>query len=242
MTVLMCLLVACGGGEASPDGGEASPDARIADSTPADATWPLPGFGAISGDCWILDDEEWSSESSFIFTNAIDFAADGYDDDDLTLLTDGGQEIIEDGNAGGSSVLSEVFAFEMLQRCEAASLLKTETEIDYDTAGKITDLLVEIDGHKLGVSVTRAYGYPPEDPYTVAQATTLLEGKLADIIASSANVAASDAWVRQILHILAYAPEHAAAVATAYEGIAADLTIDTIVIVTVSEGDDEFIY
>ena len=240
LPLLLFLLVACGGGgEDNVDGGGA--DATLADSGPADAALPRAGFGDISGDCWVLDDE-WSSAAAYIFTNAIDFGASGYTEDDLALLTDGGQEIIADGNAGGSSVLSEVFAFEMLQRCEAASLLKTETEIDYDTAGKITDLLVEIDGHKVGVSVTRAYGYPPEDPYTVAQATTLLEDKLADILVSTANVAENDAWVRQILHILAYAPEHAAAVATAHAAIDPSLTADTIVVVTTSDGDDEFIY
>ena len=34
----------------------------------------------------------------------------------------------DDGNAGGSSLLSEVFAYEVLHRCEGATLLKTETD------------------------------------------------------------------------------------------------------------------
>ncbi len=63
----------------------------------------------------------------------------------------------------------------MLYRCELAVLLKTEAEIVYrDDGGKKTDLLVEMDAAKIGVSVTRAYGWPPEDPYTVEDATALL--------------------------------------------------------------------
>ena len=40
--------------------------------------------------------------------------------------------------------------------------------------GKSADLL---DGEQVGVSVTRAFAWPPEDPYTVEQATTLLTDK-----------------------------------------------------------------
>jgi hypothetical protein len=68
----------------------------------------------------------------------------------------GGRTLVETPNAGGSSGYSEVFAFEQLAACEMAGLLKTETQIVYDTAGKITDILVTIDGKKIGVSVVRA--------------------------------------------------------------------------------------
>lgn len=248
---LTCLLGACGGGEAGPDASGAADAPAASIDAPAvidapgdlpDAGLPLDGFGAITGACGVLDDEEWESDASFVFQNAIDFAAAGYTEDDFDLLSAGGQEIILDGNAGGSSIMSEVFAFEMLHRCELAALLKTETEISYDTSGTITDLLVSIDSFKIGVSVTRAVGYPRDAPYTVEQARTLLEDKLADVLASTANVAAEDAWVRQILHVLAYAPEHAASLATAYAQIDEGIRDDTLVFVTVTEGDDEFIY
>ena len=127
---------------------------------------------------------------------------DPYDDEDFELLTDGGQEIINDGNAGGSSLLSEVFAYEVLERCELASLLATEMEVSYlDPDSKITDLLVEIDGMKIGVSVTRAVGYPREAPYPLATAKSLLQKKLEGILDSSENVAPEHKWVKQILHV-----------------------------------------
>src|SRR5690606_13334836 len=76
---------------------------------------PAPGFGAISGPCGVLDDE-LSAPEPFFFANAIDFGADPYDDGDYALLSPGGQQMIDEGNAGGSSLLSEVFAYEVLFR------------------------------------------------------------------------------------------------------------------------------
>jgi len=204
--------------------------------------YPIDGFGIISGPCDVLDDE-LTSAAPFVHVTHIDFGTDPYDDpQDFDLLTSAGQEILLDGNAGGSSLESEVFAAEMLVRCEGATLLKTETEIVYDIAGKITDLLVEKDGIKLGVSVTRAVAFPFENPYTVEQAEALLVDKLADILESSANVSAEDAWQKQILHVLAYADGHAASIETALAGIDPLIVADTIVSVTVTDGDDAFIY
>jgi len=256
---LAYLLTACGDGvDATPDATSTPDSGSVVIDAPAssdasgdfdatadapDGSLPLAGFGDISGDCGVLDDEEWESDTSFAFRNAIDFGATGYAEADFDELSAGGQEIILDGNAGGSSIMSEVFAYEMLHRCELAALLKTETEIVYqDAGGKITDLLVLLDSRRIGVSVTRAVGYPRDDPYTVEQARTLLEDKLADILASTANVADEDVWVRQILYVLAYGPGHADSVAAAYSQIDPSLRADTLVFVTVTDGDDELIY
>lgn len=214
------------------------------DQEEADA-WiePLDGFGALDGACGVLDDGEWGSEGPFFFLNHIDFGDDPYDDGDLTLLSAGGQAIVEAGNAGGSSLMSEVFAYEVLYRCEAAALLKTETEINYvNPQGKITDLLVSLDERKIGVSVTRAVAWPFDEPYPAEEASALLEKKLQGVLDSSANVAAEDAWVRQILHVMAYGPQHAEELETAWGALPDTLRADTIVIVTVTDGDDGFLY
>jgi hypothetical protein len=102
--------------------------------------------------------------------------------------------------------------------------------------------LVELDGRRIGVSVTRAYHYPPSDPYTVQMATDLLEQKLADILLSSENVADEDAWTKQVLHVMAYEPGHAGCIQTAWEALSADVRADTVVLVTVTDGADEFVY
>ena len=204
---------------------------------------PLPGFGEISGACGVLDLMTRQQTEPFLIQSAIDFGDDPYDDSDLNLLTDGGREIISDGNAGGSSLLSEVFAYEVLARCEDAQLLKTETEILYeDPAGKKTDLLVMIGESRLGVSVTRAVGFPRDDPYTVQRAQDLLEQKLDGVVSSTNNVSEEDAWAKQILHVVAYAHEHAQSLEAAYELLSEQTRSNTVVWVTVSHGDDGFLY
>ncbi|MFP4600298.1 MAG: hypothetical protein ACLFVJ_18735 [Persicimonas sp.] len=235
-----------GDGDTGSDADTSDADSADTDSSDAgDATddeVPLAGFGEIEGQCGVLDDE-LTTDDSYYIVNRIDFGADPYDDGDESLLTEGGREILADGNAGGSSVLSEVFAYEVLERCELATLLKSETEISYTTSdSKLADMLVEIDTLKIGVSVTRAVGWPRDDPYTVEQARSLLEDKFSDIQDSTANVAAEDAWTKQILHVIAYEDEHATSLETAYGQLDASVTADSVVFVTVTDGDDAFLY
>ncbi len=201
---------------------------------------PLDGYGVISGTCGEIDLEDITSDTPDYVTNGLDFTGRPMFDD--MLLTAGGQEIVADGNLGGSSLYSEVFAFEVLHRCEGAELLKTEGEIVYQTMGKKTDILLEIDGERVGVSVVRAMSFPEGAPYPVSQAYDVLEGKLADILQSSANVAPEDAWPKQILAVIAQTPDHATAIEQAYDMVAEATKADTIVYVTVTEGDDDFIY
>ena len=229
------------GGDAQPDA-QPEPDAQPDPSPEGDV--PLEGFGEISGECGVLDEVDLRGSEPGFVVNHINFAMDPFDDpEDVEELSGGGQQILEDGNAGGSSLLSEVFSFETLHRCELARLLKTETTIVYDDPmGKITDLLVEIDTLKVGVSVTRAVGFPRDAPYTVDDAAPLLERKLNGVLDSSSNVSQEDAWTKQILHIIAYEERHADAMSQAFDLMSDVVKADTIVIVTVSDGDDEFLY
>lgn len=203
---------------------------------------PSGPLGMLSGECGEIDMMELDSAQPFVFTNTIDFGTDPYDEADFMRLTMGAQEIINDGNAGGSSLYSEVFAYEVLARCEMATLLKTETEINYDMQGKLTDLLVEIDSRKIGVSVTRAVAFPRDSAYPASQAQSLLEAKLSDILESSANVASEDAWQKQILHVIADETRHRDALVMALQQIDAATRADTIVVISISEGSDDFLY
>lgn len=199
---------------------------------------PLDGFGELTGDCWMLDDE-WSSDAPYLFQNTLDLPGKAADDD----LSEGGAAILAVDNLGGSSVYSEVFAFEVLYRCEGASLLATETEIDYvDKGGKKTDILTEIDGHKVGVSVVRAFQYPPGTPMSQETAEELLEGKLSDILLSADNAADTDAWDRSVLSVLAWDEQHAEVVANAFADLDDSVLDETIVVMTVTEGTDELLY
>ena len=251
MRVALFLLVACSSSPPIEDAGS-PPDARAEseageeDASPAAEAGPADagesGFGLIMGACGVLD-EALTSSSASAFSNSIDFGDDPYDSADEARLSEGGREILRDGNAGGSSLFSELFSYEVLHRCEGAVLLKTETEVEYvDPMSKLTDLLVSIDGHKIGVSVTRAVTFPRDAPYGVAEALPLLESKLEDILVSSANVAPEDRWVKQILHVIAYGDAHAEAMLSAHAMVDESIRADTILIVTRSDGDDEFIY
>ncbi len=73
-------------------------------------------------------------------------------------------------------------------------------------------------------------------------ATTLLNKKLNGILSSSANVAAEDAWEKQILHVLAYTADHSAQILSVFDDLSEDLKTDTILLVTTTEGDDAFMY
>ena len=247
---VLSVLGACGGGDDTGDG--ATPvDATALDAPATDAAAtpdaasevPLAGFGSISGMCGVLNDPQLMMGTAPVYvTDTMTFGTGFHDPADRPLLTPGGQTLAATPNAGGSSGLSEIFAFEQLDRCELATLLKTETEIVYDTAGKITDELVEIDGRKIGVSVTRAVHFPFGAPYTVDEARALITRKLTDIQASSANVSAGDRWDKQILAVLAYDAQHAGIVADVWASLDSATKADTIVVVTITDGDDAFIY
>jgi len=262
----LLLLAACGdGGASTPDSApvdvpvdgavDAAPDAAPIDALRPDAApdatpdgdttaVPLPGFGALTGQCGVLGEPELTGTTPLWFAGDLDFGTDRYDDPaERDLLTDGGREIILDGNAGGSSLYSEVFAFEALHRCELADLLKTENEIDYDDPdSKKADLLVSIDGHPIGVSVTRAVTFPFGDPYTVERATLLFDRKLDDILLARAAATAADRWEKSMLVVLAYDAQHAEVAMEAWNGLDAETRADSVVIVFVTSGDDLFIY
>jgi hypothetical protein len=176
-------------------------------------------------------------QGDFTFSNRYDDPAE------RDQLTPGGLEIILDGNAGGSSLYSEVFAYEWLARCELATLLKTENEIVYDDVNsKKADLLVEIDGRKVGVSVTRAVTFPFGQPYTLAAATTLFNRKLDDLQLATQHAVPADHWTKQMVWAEAYDLQHAQVAMQAWEGLDAPTRGDAILMVAVTNGDDLFIY
>jgi len=262
IVALGSLIWGCGSGAAAGDAGQAwdataadvaleggAPDSTATDTGATDAwgdatsTVPLAGFGTIGGQCGVITAGDLTATAPLLFQSTLDFGTTAYSSAYLAELSTGGQYMIAVGNLGGSSLLSEVFAYELLYRCELATLLKTEGEIDYsNTGGKKTDFLVSIDGLKIGVSVVRAYVYPGTTSMTVPQATTEITGKLSDIVLSSANVMPDDAWVKQILAVIAYGPGDAAAVATAWAALDSSVKGNTIVVVVETDGDDAPLY
>jgi hypothetical protein len=228
-----------GGGEDTGGGGE---DTGGEDT--ASPGVPLDGFGTISGECGRLD---LSDPSAQLWTNILDLGDEAIDPDtfDSSLLSSGGAEVFVDGTLGGSSILSEVFSFEVLARCELAELVKTETEISYDSAeSKKTDILVTIGSEKVGVSVTRGFIGSAEgaSSLTADAALDSLTDKLADIPLSAAGVSAADEWSRSVLHIIALDAASVAALSTAYASLDSSVVMDTIVVITQTDGEDAALY
>ncbi len=203
----------------------------------AGGSGPVDGYGALSM-CPAIGLPDILSPDPALFADVLDFT--GYPVFDVSLLSPGGQAMHAAGNLNSSSLDSEVFAYEVLYRCDGAEFLKGEGQIIYAIDGKKTDLLVGIAGQKVGVSVVRAESFPKGSPYPVDQAFTVLSGKLSDILQSTANVAPEDAWEKQILAVMAQTPDHALAIEQAYDMVDAATKSDTILLVTVTEGEDAF--
>lgn len=204
---------------------------------------PLPGYGALTGDCGVLSEDIWGSPDPVAFRSALDLGATPWDP---ALLSADAQALVDIGTIGGSSIESEALSLDLLVRCELATLLKGEPQVSYDDeGGKKTDILVEIDDHKIGVSVTRAmsYVYPePCGPVDEEALATLMTRKVSELQLSFANASDEDAWERSMLYVIACDDAHAQATIDLFAGLDASVRADAIVIVTSTQGDDAAIY
>ncbi|MDP3238326.1 MAG: hypothetical protein Q8N26_36370 [Myxococcales bacterium] len=202
------------------------------------------GHGRIVGECQRVPGELGRPEPSYLQVR-LDFGMDAFDDPaERPRLTPGAQTMLATPNAGGSSAISEAFAFEVLALCEGASLVKTETQLTYvPPTSKKTDILVSIAGQLVGVSVTRAVSFPPDAGYPLTpQRIAFVEEKLDDIIVSSMNVQPPDRWVKQLLVVMAQGDEHAATLRAAWDTIDATSKADTVLYVVVTDGLDRPLY
>lgn len=201
---------------------------------------------AITGTCGALD-TELTDELPYVIENTSTFA-EGFSRPEGMRLSAGAQTILSEGTAGGSSGYSEAFAFEVLHRCEGASLVASETMVTYTTPtpGAIADILVAIDGVQVGVSVTRAVTVTGmcmrADTYTLMAASDLLSRKVDDIHEASTLVTAEHAWTKHMVFVYADTAEHARVMGEAWEALTAAQRADTILYVSISEDMDGFVY
>lgn len=202
---------------------------------------PVPGFGTIVGPCGRVPPEVDDVDPSF-FVVRLDFEDDRYDLSDLELLTEGAQRLLSEENAGGSSQVSEAFAYEVLERCEGAMrLVEIETGIRYEpSTSKKTDL-VAFFHENVGVSVTRAVSFPVDSPYPLSEAQRVVGDKLDSILESTANVT-FPGWDKQILVVMAWDEASADRVREAWHGFTPERRADTIVYVVITDGDDGPVY
>jgi hypothetical protein len=119
---------------------------------------PAPGFGMISGQCGVLTPTELDGTTPLWFQRRLLLQTSATTTRSSATAAHAGRPVhrLHAQRRRQLGAVSEVFAFEWLARCEAATLIKTETEIVYDVVGKKADILVEIDERKVGVSASPA--------------------------------------------------------------------------------------
>ncbi|CAG8548376.1 7573_t:CDS:2 [Ambispora leptoticha] len=140
-------------------------------------------------------------------------------------------------NAGGASMLSEVFSYEIMERILGVELLKTEMEVRYSFMNQpMTDYLVNLrhphytNPLTIGVSVTRAYAH--DRRYTNDDAHRLLTKKLAGVNLSTKNINNARIW-KQILHIWCPNGQTANVVKRVYMKMPQEYKSNTVVVVSV---------
>lgn len=202
----------------------------------------LPGFGTLSGQIGALHPLDLDSSSPALFSETLDFGAHPYDESDFALLTPAAQEVILDGGAVGSALVASAFACEVLVRAELASLLRTEAEILYQESGPLADFELEVDDFLLGEDTARAFAFPWGTPLSQGAASSLLQGKLADLLLSVANVEPPGLWRKGVLVVFTPTVADAATVAAAWSALDANVRGDSVVVVVVTEGDDSWLY
>lgn len=136
-------------------------------------------------------------------------------------------------NAGGNSLWSEVMSLELLRGMYGATLRRLELEILYGCHSKITDYSVEMMGHHIGVSVTRAMKF--RGIFTTDDAIHLLNKKLGGVVKSTRGVIREHRWEKQVLHVWAESDYIAELVVRAYEEeMEEEMKANTMVICTVA--------
>ncbi|MFT3924672.1 MAG: hypothetical protein QM778_19185 [Myxococcales bacterium] len=222
-------------GGTGPDAGDAGLDGSL-DNDAGDAS--IGGLGTLSGDLDVLG----TAAAPAVFVNHLDLGTtrvdNGFSDAEVALLTPAAQALLDT-----AAWDYEALGLDVLVRAEGATLLKTRNDMDYDPPGLYApDYLAEIAGVTAAVDTTRARSFPLDDPYTAEEATALLQNHLDGLQLALANVADGDRWTKSILHVIAYAEDHASVLRTVYEALPAETKANAILLITVTDGNDEFLY
>lgn len=234
------------GGSSSDAAPDASADSATSDARDAASSDGGPSnesiLGTLYGPCGVLRPMITSPMPSLVNNTLVFMPPERWE---RASLSPGGQRLFDTPNAGGSSIESEVMAYEVLYHCDMAALAATETEVMYappDDAGPntITDLVVTIDGMRVGVSVTRIYR-PMPMVLTDADVRSQLETKLIGINRSSVRVVPAQRWVKQILSVWVANQTVADQVTRVWPMIDSSIRANTIVLMTTTRGGG-FIY
>ncbi|CAE7566621.1 AAC4 [Symbiodinium microadriaticum] len=112
------------------------------------------------------------------------------------------QKILDEPNAGGSSMVSEALSAEYLARRFGATNVVTEMAIQYWLSNwKKIDYIATVYGRRVGISVTRAMGFPRPGDFAMENARRLCEKKLFGLVVARAGISEAHSYDRSILHV-----------------------------------------
>ena len=120
--------------------------------------------------------------------------------DDLVLGHHATRTLITD-NAGGASEYSEAMSMHYLENVYSGTDFILETEVKYWSEFKMVDFICTIYGQRIGVSVTRAMGFPCSSRFTEEDGRHLLSKKINDIIVACDLVITCHSFAKSILHV-----------------------------------------
>lgn len=141
----------------------------------------------------------------------------------VIALGDDATRVYREPNAGGASVVSEALSVEYMARRVRASNTVPEMKIQYFFYNwKKIDYISSINGERIGVSVTRAMGFPSPTLFTMEDATRLGTKKLYGLILARSGISECHNYNRSILHVFCQSQQIAVLMQEAFRTIIAE--------------------
>lgn len=144
-------------------------------------------------------------------------------------------------NAGGKSEISEALSIHYFVTVFGASQIVYEREIEYYIRYKMVDFICTVGRDRIGISVTRAMGFPDPNRFTLKDAHRLLTRKLYGLIVSRNAMSEKHTFFKSILHIWCQTPRIAYLLEEAYNSLDIETGMDVrgtlILALTVCEKD-----
>jgi hypothetical protein len=120
---------------------------------------------------------------------------------DRVILCSSAKKSLEVVNAGGKSQVSEALSIDYFVKYYHACDIVFEMEVEYWSCYSMVDYLCTIKQQRVGVSVTRAMGYPDEKMFDEQSASYLLKKKLYGLIVSRNATSERHSFYRSVLHV-----------------------------------------
>jgi len=160
------------------------------------------------------------------------------------LMCTGAKRSLEIVNAGGKSEYSEALSMQYFHERFRAKKYIPEMEVRYCVNYKMCDYICSIKGTRVGVSVTRAMGFPTSARFTSTMAYCLLQKKLRGLVISRRGVCEEQSFHTSILHVFCQDEKVVEIIKNVYPLFLDEDTSDTmkdiIVILTICE--QKYIY